>query len=183
MSDRLAEYGIQTEESDFRIHVGFGTRHVVCFERMAALMALRTGLELGALRAKVGGQPHVKGQTYKGYPVPCQSIEGCQVVVIPLDLWWHLGCDSLDRQKSSTTEKGDLAVLVAHEMIRAGLITIPLTTLDVEDVEMQIRGVDIVMGDGPRIQVKCDWLAGPALYGGTGRVFLQVRERNPRKQY
>lgn len=45
---------------------------------------------------------------------------------------------------------------------------------------VQIKGTDVVVFCNQRIQVKCDYKAGPKPEG-TGNVFLQKSESNPLK--
>ena len=49
----------------------------------------------------------------------------------------------------------------------------------VKEMDLQINGVDIVINMNTKIQVKCDYRGGPKAYGGTGNLYLQVRECNP----
>jgi len=52
-----------------------------------------------------------------------------------------------------------------------------------KELRVQRSGIDILLWGHHRIQVKCDWYAGPVAHGGTGNLFLQEAEVNPRRRY
>lgn len=166
----LVAYGIQTEKSDYRIHVSPITRRVYVFQTEAGRKAIATGKHHKRL-AYTGSQA-----TGEGYLVPPREIEGCKAIVIPEDqLPLLTGAAS-----GNTSVRGDAAARVAYEMLQRGLVPIILEAKEITETQMQLDGVDITVSATCKIQVKYDEKAGPREWGGTGNLFLQVAEINPR---
>jgi len=190
----LVDYGIQNEESDLRIHVSPATKSIYVYDTINGVDAVVCDSANGNRKVKVRtqmkdefGDPIVdrtgaplKVVTAEGYLVPPHDIYGCHRIDIPDDV---LNTANF-RFHDSTTQKGNKAVVVVKKMLNRGLI--PLTPDDVDEIsdeEMQVSGVDISISSKAKIQVKCDWKAGPKEYGGTGNLFLQVSECNPLNQH
>ena len=74
-----------------------------------------------------------------------------------------------------------LAVSIVAEMLKRQLIKLPVNIALIDDKNMQIRGTDILIQSKLCLQVKCDYLAGERQFGGTGNIFLQTAECNPRR--
>jgi|TARA_R110000824_G_C14859724_1_gene641039 hypothetical protein len=162
----LREHGIQTEDSDIRCHVAPGTRNVFVFRTAAALHVMGDGPE------RTASQPGVSGVTGRGRVVPWDAIPGMRRIRWYSVEWW-----TWFARDQSTSEKGAHAVQVVQHLLGAGRF--PLWCGDVDeskDATIQIAGTDIVVAGRWRIQVKCDYDAGP---GGTGNLFLQTAECNP----
>ena len=51
------------------------------------------------------------------------------------------------------------------------------------NIALQRGGVDLLLTAQFKIQVKCDWIAGPKELGGKGNLFIQDAELNPKKRY
>ncbi|HEV8525665.1 MAG TPA: hypothetical protein VGQ71_14315 [Terriglobales bacterium] len=165
----MAFYGIQTEKSDYRIHVSPKTRRIYVFPTDAGIRAIAGGQHRKAV-VHTGGMP-----TAEGYLVPPRDIKGCRAISIPDDLLRAL----LAVEAGSTSQKGNKAAQVACEMLRRGLIPIVLEARDATEFGLQIDGVDITIDAKYSIQVKYDEAAGPREWGGTGNLFLQIAESNP----
>lgn len=167
----LVEYGIQTEESDYRAHVCFAAGIVYVFPTKSGKDAALS--EEYPLRS--ASQRQLNYPTAQGYIVPPKKIENCIGVEIPNDL---LGSLCPERYDDETT-KGDRAVRTFQAMCMRGLVSLPLLASNVANREAQIQGKDIVITSDVSVQVKCDYFGGPKELGGTGNLFLQVRECNP----
>lgn len=172
----LIEHGIQTERADIRCHVAPGTRLIFVF-RTAPLLAL----DLTKYPEGWAGQPGVEYRTAKGYKVPIGDIPDLRTIRTRKTPWW----EAFD-EAQLPQEKGRLAVSIATRLLRAGLF--PLWhgyAQDSQRLEVQKNGTDILLYGMWRIQVKCDFWAGPkGAYGrGTGNLFLQTAELNPLKRY
>lgn len=174
-NNRLIDYGIQNDGSDFRVHVGYQAQHIYVFPTQAG----RDALEREQLRSELkrGGQPGVNGHTYEGYAVPISSIDNIQSILIPIDIYQKTPI----YREMTTTEKGTRAVYVVVEMLKRQLIKLPINVSLVSDKDMQIQGTDILIHSRLRLQVKCDYLAGERQFNGTGNLFIQTAECNPRK--
>lgn len=170
----LFEHGIQTENADIRCHVAPKTRLVFVF-RTAPLL----DLDLEQYAVGWAGQPGVTYKTGKGYLVPFKDIPDLRILRWHSAPWWDaFSPDQLPQ------EKGRLAVDVASELLRDGRF--PLWhgyAKDSDRLEVQHGGTDILLWGRWKIQVKCDYFAGPKDAGGTGNLFLQTAERNPLRRW
>lgn len=169
---KLVPYGIQNEESDYRIHVCPLVKCIYIFATDEGRRAARN-----KIFRKV---PVYTGaiKTAEGKLVPPAYIEGCSCVHIP-EGWWE---DVSIKEEDTTTVKGEKAVSIAARALKAGKLPIPAPTKEVVDEDLQIDGVDIVIPQGLRFQVKCDYRGGSSDLGGTGNLFLQTAECNPLQQ-
>lgn len=181
----MVHYGVQNEQSDWRIHVGWSTQHVISFPTASGrkiIEAKVTAQNANGITYSHDGMKEVKTNgipTAVGYPVPISQIEGVSQILIPLDIHRkYAGADM-----SSTSSKGKIAVAVVLDMLKRFLIPLPLTYSEVDDKALQIKGQDIIVNSNLRIQVKMDMRAGPTSNGGTGNIYLQVGECNPYKWY
>ena len=163
---QLVEYGIRQEKSDIRAHVSVATKSVYVYGTSDGVAAINTGMYRKA--------PAYTGSivTAEGYLVPPDAISGCKRIPIPSDLMSFNTTDS-------TSVKGDKAMRVVMQMLKDRLIPIALDVSDITDEMMQLEGTDIIVQATARVQVKCDWRAGPRELGGTGNLFVQVAECNP----
>lgn len=163
----LVDYGIQTEESDLRVHVCVSVGAVYVYQTSDGVKAVESGLW-----RKV---PVYTGtlKTAEGFLVPPDRIEGCNMKQIPEDI------GIVFYKHDNTSEKGRKALEVVRSMMRRGLMPIPLMAREIDDTEMQIQGTDIIATSDANVQVKCDWRGGHKELGGTGNLFLQVSECNP----
>lgn len=162
-------YGIQTEKSDYRIHVSPKTRRIYVYPTDAGIRAIATGQHRKAT-AYTGDKP-----TAEGYLVPPRDIQGCRAVSIPDDMIRSLRAV----EAGNNSQKGDQAAQVVCEMLRRGLIPSLFETRGVTELGLQLDGVDITVDARCSIQVKYDEAAGPREWGGTGNLFLQIAESNP----
>lgn len=166
-------HGIQNEQSDIRAHVGVLARKMFVFQT-------RDGAELiarGRYRPLSATQPGVNGPTASGYAPRLSDFSDLRIIDGVPDALWEDWSDRLP-----TGEKGRRAVEVVVWALAHGRF--PLWVAHQKDegsLDIQINGTDIVVSSQQRIQVKCDYRAGrredhPSC---TGRLFLQVMERNP----
>lgn len=174
-NSKLVEYGIQNDASDFRVHVGYKAQHIYVFPTQAGREAIER--EKNRLELKQGGQQGVNGKTFAGYAVPISSIDDLQSILVPIDLYQKYPI----YQEMTTSLKGASAVSIVAEMLKRQLIKLPVNVSLIDDKDMQIRGTDILIQSKLCLQVKCDFLAGERQFGGTGNLFLQTAECNPRR--
>lgn len=172
---QLIEYGIQTENSDYRAHVGYKTQHIFVFPTKNGLKEVVKFNNIGKRTVSIDG----KTITAKGYPISISSIEGMQSIFIPQDIYKKYTI----YPDMATTIKGQLAVQIVFEMLKRTLISLPINVDIKNNKAIQIKGTDIVINSKLKIQVKCDFNAGDKKHGGTGNVFLQTDECNPYKLY
>lgn len=168
----LFTWGIQTEESDYRLHVSFATRTAYLFPTPA-------GLEAIAAKDRVLRFVHQRDPPFRvtaaGYRIPWREIEGCLELAIPEDILAEVDC----RKDDKPDVKGEKAERAANLMLARGLVPFPQQVEEVGDLDAQIRGQDLVATQEkpPVIQVKCDYS------GGRFGLFLQTMEANPDKIY
>lgn len=165
---RLVQYGIFDESPDtIRIHVGYATGLIFVFKSGDA----QTQLKRITYRER---DTYTEGiVTARGVAIPYDEIPNLRFYEIPRDLL----SQSKVMMYSPTSDKGELAVTIASKMIERGLIGLPITIKSVDNIKLQIKGVD---GTGEVItQIKMDWKAGPKERGGTGNLYLQTWECNP----
>jgi len=166
----LFEYGIFTEGSDVRVHVGVSSQGLYVFKTRDAVRLL-TGSN-GKYRKADAYQSGVNGRTAEGYPVPWKDIPGVRVLRFSSYDW------SVFSLTDSTSEKGRKAVEVVTCCLKMGRFPLFADAQETDQTTLQIRGTDILLYHKCRIQVKCDWYAGDGK-NCTGNLFLQCAERNP----
>ena len=177
----LIEYGIQTEESDYRVHVSFDTQTVFMFPTEAGRQAV-ADYEDKRIRPHLATDPAVRDgdPTARGFKVFWKHIQDCQRIPIPKHIFNVHRCILSDR----TSVKGEAAAGIVLEMVRNGLIRLPMIASEVTDLGLQMRGQDMLVARGAAIQIKCDWFAGHIYPDGSMRgLYLQTHERNPLGQF
>lgn len=176
---KLVKYGILDEDSDIRLHVAVKARRVYFFPTRACKRLVERDNDYHSSPAYTDGKV-----TGVGYLVPPGDIGGCISVEIPDDIFRQADFpkDQYDK-KTTTSDKGNKAVLVATAMLTMGLFPITLKIEEVKAKTMQIKGLDIIVKTEIKIQVKCDWRAGHREFGGTGNLFIQMEECNPGQMY
>lgn len=172
----LFEHGIQTEDSDFRVHICFETKQAYIFPTTSAVGAMK-GYRIVEAFQWVNGR---KAVTSRGHIVPPGAIPGCKWVAIPADI--ILGAAMPSRSSSDTSQKGRAAESITQAMLSRGLLPLPQLTEIVSSEDLQISGLDIMLKP-VKIQVKCDYRGGHKEFGGTGNLYLETHERNPHKKY
>jgi hypothetical protein len=168
---KLIDYGIQTEESDLRVHV--------C-PKIGRVYYYNTSDGLATIRLKDYKKMPVftnSIKTAEGFVVPPSDIPGCVELKPSITNW-----NKFFNQTDTTSKKGDLAVRLVKAIIKNGELKLTLNPIEITDLNMQISGTDIIVKSNIRIQVKCDFNGGSKQLGGTGNLFLQVSECNPFKQ-
>jgi len=175
---KLVEYGIQTDQSDMRVHVCVKAKRVYYFRTADGPKAIDPAQH----RKVPARQPGVSGVTALGYLVPPEAIKGCQWAAIP-DAWLKHSKLKIE-PGMSTAEKGDRATLIVFGLVKTGRIPLLSDGSKIEQnigSTLQITGVDLrVTVD---IQVKCDMNGGHKDAGGSGNLFLQTHESNPLRMF
>ena len=167
----LVEYGILQEESDFRAHVCVKACRVYVFETEAARKVVAAGV--------FPERPvYTDGIcTARGVLVPMYALPYVAKVTIPNNVQsWILA-------SHDTGTKGARAARLVRDYVQRGRIPLPLKTKTQRAVNVQLAGVDLVVADAVRIQVKCDYHGGPRALGGTGNLFIQTHECNPWRKF
>ena len=173
MTDQLFPYGIQNEKSSIRAHVCVRVGIVYVFETKYGVSAIENG-SYPCLPAYTGAQV-----TAMGHIVPPDGIHGIMGFNIPNDLKNEI----LPLENSTTSAKGEGATRIVKEMMKRGLLAMPIILEDETSPEAQIEGNDLIVSRDNKIQVKCDWKGGTKTRGGTGNLYLQIAESNPNKAY
>lgn len=173
MNTVLVEYGIAEERSEWRVHVSGVGQCVWVYATERAREAISDG-RYPLREARTG-----ELVTARGYLVPMDAIKDCRRVRVPDDVWKQAAfCDG-----DSPSAKGAKAQRVVAWMIRNGRLVLPAEVTPIEDEELQRYGVDLIATLNVSIQVKCDWKAAPVAEGGSGNLFIQTQECNPRGAY
>lgn len=164
-NETLVERGIQTEDSDYRLHVCFATGMAYFFPTAAGKRAIEAGLG----RPFSATQPGTTVVTGQGRKVMPSQIEGCQEIVIPHNLVSRVA----PRKDDTIREKGQKAIVVAKALLSNGLVPVPLRVQSLDATSEQFAGRDLCVTIRATIEVKCDW------YGGINGLALQTHECNP----
>lgn len=173
----LVDYGIQTEQSDLRAHVCVNAGFVYVYPTKKGIEAISTG----KFKKVTASQPGATFATAEGFLVPPLSIWGC----IPINARWAMDRVGPVAYSESTTRKGEWAVSVVRLLLNVGWFPMWGNTEIIDDLEIQVKGVDLIVTSKARIQVKCDYDGGTPVKRGsvgervTGNLFLQVSECNP----
>jgi len=170
MSVEMTDYGIQTEQTDLRVHVCFGEGFIYVYPTANGLEAADSG-RWPKVQAK---QPGVDGATAEGFLVPPNAIEGCVRVEIPKKWLANLNCG----RELSTSAKGAKALALVQVMLKRAKLPVHLGSLEIGDQELQVQGTDLLISARLRLQIKCDYDGGR---DGSGNLFLQTAERNPKR--
>lgn len=169
----LVRYGIFDEKAEVRGHVSPTTKHIYVFLPERAREAIE--------KKEYAKKPAFTGRlvTAKGYCIPPEDIKGCKAYPIPEDLLKEANFS----KKDTTSEKGRKAEMIGEEMLRRGIIPAIITVNTCTDVNKQIDGVDATITVKCTYQFKCDYDAGPKMYGGSGNLYIQTEECNPFNQH
>lgn len=174
---RLVEYGIFQEQSDIRAHVCVKAKRVYIYHTKQAIEVLRR-----KPHRLVPAYQHVNGRklkTAEGYLVKPIELYPCKSIPVTRQLLTKYPI----RYQDSTTIKGANAAGLVMALINGGQFPFMLHGENITDYDLQLKGVDIHVSMKARIQVKCDYNGGERRRGGTGNLFLQVRESNPLRSY
>lgn len=171
INTELINYGIQTEESDFRAHVCVLSKQVHLFKTENGVKATKKNYRLVPV--------YTNGiLTAKGYLVPPEDLN-TEIVWLPQDWLDELQITETD----NTTVKGQKAIEIVKRLILQGMCPLELSPKEITEKDIQIKGIDIVVTLNAKIEVKCDYRGGLKENGGTGNLFLQIAECNPSKRY
>lgn len=170
-SVELFDYGIHNESSDIRAHVAVYAKTLFVFPTVCAVRVMEK------YPLKPAFQNGVNGPTAEGHCVVPSEIDGIRRLRISDERL--VGFD----EGLSTTDKGNRAVDIVSAFLKAGRFPLWLEGEFVKEVDIQRTGTDLKVQGRWRIEVKCDFRASD-MYGiphprCTGRLFLQIRERNP----
>lgn len=169
---KMFEYGVQTELSDIRAHVGMTVCKVYVFPTKETKELIEK-MSKENMSRRPAYQPGVSSPTAWGFPVPWEQIPRIKEVRFPKG--WILNW----KDTLSTTQKGAIAVDVVRNLLKLGRFPLWAEAIIPEDREIQIQGTDIIVKQEFRIQVKCDAKCGSRELGGTGNIYLQTHESNP----
>lgn len=170
----LHQYGIMQEDSDHRAHVCPVAGKVYVFDTPEACRVIRDG----EYPLRPAYQKGVNGKTATGWLVPPADLEAAEIHI--RECTWNYFSFS-DAERAPT--KGRKATRLVVAMLRKGLFPLPACPDGDVGVEADLDGKDIVATIEQHtrtIQVKCDYRGGREGLGGTGNLYLQKAERNPR---
>lgn len=174
---KLVDYGIYTEQSDLRAHVGPLAKTIYVYKTTAMIEFIDSNKS--RYITKPAYQPGFDKPTATGYCIPIVDVpwvRRCQFISYDWDLF--------PPASASTSEKGDAAIKVVCELLRLGRFPLFFDNVtESKDRSIQVSGTDIVVVGRHRIQVKCDYPAAPRELGGYGNLFIQIQEHNPFKRY
>ncbi len=174
----LVPHGIQKYTCDIIVHVCFYAKHLYSFTPTQAQIQAFSGRYRKAPAYQL--VRNQKTRTAGGYLVPPRKISDCVWKQIPSTI---LG-ESTIRDSMTTSQKGEAAQSIVIKCLRVGAFPNPLVSVArIDDKGLQIRGVDLIVTQKAKIEVKCDFKGGHKKFGGTGNLFLQVCESNPNKLY
>ena len=170
MNSTLINYGIQEEDSDIRAHVSPVTQRIYVFKTMNVIRLL----ENSEYQEVPGYQPGIHFPTAKGNLIPPFDIPDLRVIEWNDISWWKYFNENDD-----TDKKGRFAVYFVKKIMQAGRFPLWFDAKEITDIDIDIKGTDILVKGKWKIQVKCDFKAGPKEWGGTGNLFIQLKECNP----
>lgn len=169
-SPALADHGILTEKSDIRAHVSVVNKTVYVFLTKNGVYAI----EHYNLKKVVSSQEGVKGDTSEGYLCPINKMDGLQTYPFPEWAEW-----SKMEATNNTSKLGELAEECVLELINLGFVPFRVCAIRNNQIDTQITGMDIIIHlNYPNVQVKCDKRVGE-----TKNLYLETKERNPKKCY
>lgn len=170
----LYEYGIFNEKSHFRAHVAPIAKTVFVFRTNEMIDYLNQNECI----EKPAYQKGVNQCTARGRLVP-HNINIVRPIYWHSHDWWK----SFDNN-DSTTVKGEKAVSVVTALMSAGRFPFWVIPKEIQDVQIDISGTDIIVTGSWKTQVKCDFTAGPKTTPGcTGNLYIQTHEVNPLRMY
>lgn len=175
----LFEHGIHTEESDIRAHVGFKTQTLYAFPTKRGVEDMERCVKEGKTAYKYAFQKGVVYATGGGYPIPWNEIKDLKRARIPIEWFFNFK----GTENSSTSEIGDYAVGLVSRLLKEGRFPLWSNPMFCMDVDLQIKGMDIIVKGRWRIEVKGDVSCGERDLGGTGNLFFQTHELNPLKRH
>jgi hypothetical protein len=167
MTEELKEHGIFQENSDIRAHVSDRVVYVCQTKEII------TALKNNEFTKKFAYQQNYDKPTACGYLVTQSKIIDLRVLNFKSWNGW-----TFYKSEWNTSEKGKWAVKCITELIKIGRFPFWLNAEQNKDVELDIKGTDILIAMNQKIQVKCDY---PALK--TGNLYIQTHEINPYKMY
>jgi hypothetical protein len=174
MPSDLVDYGIFEENSYIRAHVGPIAKTVFVFKTADMIKHIQNS----TYPIKPAKQHGVDQITAHGRVVPC-NLNFIRSVSWDAFPWW----ESFDKD-ASTTRKGKLATRLVLRLMRLGLFPLWVIPEEVTDIKLDILGTDILISGVWKIQVKCDFTAGPKEnIGCSGNLYIQTAEINPLKYY
>lgn len=177
MIQELFDYGIHNEASNIRAHVAPLSCCVFVFPRVSALKAIQKHKP----KTVKAWQPGFDFPTAEGYLINPSQIP--YIRTIKIDPTRFEGFS----EELTTTEKGDKAVYIVEQMLKAGKFPLWLEGEFVNDQSIQVTGTDVTVSGRWKIEVKCDYRAshtkGEPNPRCTGNLFLQIAEVNPGKYH
>lgn len=174
---QLVSYGIHSENSDLRAHVCVNAGMVYVYPTRKGIDAIKNG----NYRLARAYQKGILTPTAEGFLVPPEDIWG----LLSINAKWAMEKAGHIDYGMSTSAKGAWAVNVVRNLLAYGYFPLWGNSEVIDDLDIQIKGVDIIVTARARIQVKCDFDGGsPRRHGPegnrvTGNLFLQVAECNP----
>lgn len=163
----MPAYGVQSEKSDIHVHVAPGTRLV---------MAVMTS----ELQMVMWNYPEAVSETFRGRKVPLGVLNSLRYLQTKPE-WWGMFHPS--QHWDSPSVKGDKARQLLTQIIDQGWFFVwPHQQKITDEKAWQLDGEDILLKP-LRLQVKCDWIAGPKEKGGSGNIFAQTHETNQFGRY
>lgn len=184
MNIELIRYGILEERTDVRFHVGFESVIIFRTDVVKNMIMDNGGYEEADKRWRLGyATQTVNGKlirTGEGWLIRPSEIEGCAFAPIPKEI---MNISTKDDEGT----KGDKATIIINQMVKLNLIPSEFLTeiTRVDTKKDQIKGIDL-KGKELTYQVKCDLpydLPTKKYPHGTGNLFIQRRECNPKKKH
>ena len=128
-------------------------------------------------QTRMAFQPGFQHPTAVGSIVKPESIDNLKS--IPIADWRFDGFT----EDLSTSEKGNRAVLIVQDLLKAGAFPLWVEGEFIKDTQIQIKGTDVIVKGQWKIEVKCDFRASEKRRlpdpRCTGNLFLQTAECNP----
>lgn len=176
---KLVKYGIEEENTDYRIHVCGLTNICYVFETKKMIDYLKiTKQKLREIEVKTYGVV-----TAKGYLVSIADFLNLGIgkeYFLPSYIWKSIGSNECEKNK------GIWAVGIAKRAIEHNVIFFKYIVKEESNVVKQIQGQDLlIVNNEIKAQVKCDYRACLKANNsfGTGNLFIQTWECNPTKQF
>lgn len=173
MPNKLIEYGIKQEKSNIRAHVCPAAKYVYVYQTKV-VQDLIQRQAYREVSVTTNGQT-----TAKGLLVPLDDIPGLRRVPIADKMWEKMDIQS----DQSTSVKGRKAHELVEKLIERDRFPLFNKPISITNLDLQYAGVDLMVVEDKKIQVKCDLKGGDKRHGGSGNLFIQTYESNQYKQY
>ena len=166
----LIDEGINNDTSTYRFHVCPIAGNIYAFTTKSAIITINSN---NYQQTEVITNGIV---TAIGYKVPVHHLSLCNELSVSGDSWIKYNFKAGEKGNGKKAEK------MVEELINNSEYFFPAKAFMVTDKQGQFAGIDIYVKSYHTVQVKLDYRGGRKPKG-TGNLFIQIKECNPKKIY